>query len=85
MLADRGLHKFGARQLLVRESGLLDIPDDHFAAAYDVLVAHLFLEPLVDFRARGLALYYLEPVAGRPVDLLGREDLDDVAVLELVA
>ena len=50
----------------------------------DVLVAVLALEPLADLLAGVAGADDVQPVARRPVLALGRDDLDDVAVLEPV-
>src|ERR1035437_9406036 len=57
---------------------------DRLAAVGDVLVPLLALEPLPDLFAGVVGSDQVHPVARRTVALLGRHDLDDVAVLEPV-
>ena len=57
---------------------------ERLPAVDDVLVAVLALEPLADLLARMGGPDDVQPVARRAVLALGRDDLDDVAVLEPV-
>src|SRR6202023_1514967 len=52
------------------------------AALLHVFLAAFTLEPLADLLARARRLHEVEPVARRTVWRLGREHLDDVAVLQ---
>ena len=71
--------------LLERGAGQApELAVEELAAMGDVLVALLALEPLTDLLARVARGHEVEPVARRAVRALRRDDLDDVAVLQLV-
>ena len=77
------------QQLGILQHGGIDIGAAHLAlearlAVHDVLLALFLFEPLLDLRARAVALADIQPVAARALGRFRCQDLDDVAVAQLL-
>ena len=83
-LADHLRERRRAAQLRVRQVLRLERVLERLASLRLGVLARLAREPLADLVARARALRQRHPVARRAAALLRREDLDEVAVLQLV-
>ena len=98
-IADGGIHIVQAfecqlfqkarQQLGILQHGGIDVRAAHLAlearlAVHDVLLALFLFEPLLDLRARAVALADIQPVAARALGRFRRQNLDNVAVAQLL-
>ena len=83
-LADDVGQQRRAGQLLRRQARLVEVLLQQLAAGVLGVLARLGLEPGLDLVAGARGLDQRQPVARRAALALGREDLDDVARLQLV-
>ena len=83
-LFDACLQKIVVLEIRRRKSRAAQLAFKHLFAADDVLLAALLFEPLADLGAGGVGLAERHPVAARPRRGFGRDDINDIAVLQRI-